>query len=325
MAKAAEKRDADALPFKELMRVEAVARSALGEQPRKRFFRQRAHSNPLSIGDSARPLRPESFVWDALFDPSCPAPATSPVEMIDVGCGFGGLLFGLNAHFPGARKLGLEIRNTVAEYVRLRIMAARAKAVEGAGSCAVLRLNAMRQLPCFFPRASVGRMFFCFPDPHFKRAKHRRRILSPSLLSEYAFVLRPGGRLLTITDVPALHAWMRDHLDEHACFRRVEALTADDEACVLVMRTATEEGAKARREGREFEWNVYERLDDTEARRRADALAGSRGFFESFPGSYGGVAMPRTDRGTNDAPAMFLLQVRERERLAAEAARAAHA
>ena len=34
-------------------------------------------------------------------------------------------------------------------------------------------------------------MFFLFPDPHFKRAKHKWRIINQSLLAEYAYVLRP--------------------------------------------------------------------------------------------------------------------------------------
>lgn len=85
-------------------------------------------------------------------------------------------------------------------------------------------------------------MFFCFPDPHFKVKNFRRRIITcvrrrarcpclsptpprtharPALLDEYAFVLRPGGRLYTITDVEQLHAWMRDHCAAHPLFRRV--------------------------------------------------------------------------------------------------------
>lgn len=31
---------------------------------------------------------------------------------------------------------------------------------------------------------------------------HRRRIITPQLLAEYAFLLVPGGRLYTATDVP---------------------------------------------------------------------------------------------------------------------------
>lgn len=32
-------------------------------------------------------------------------------------------------------------------------------------------------------------MFFLFPDPHFKKTKHKWRIISTTLLAEYAYVL----------------------------------------------------------------------------------------------------------------------------------------
>lgn len=37
-------------------------------------------------------------------------------------------------------------------------------------------------------------MFFLFPDPHFKKTKHKWRIISPTLLAEYAYTLRVGVR-----------------------------------------------------------------------------------------------------------------------------------
>ena len=65
----------------------------------------------------------------------------------------------------------------------------------------------MKFLPNFFHRAQLSKLFFLHPDPHFKKAKSKARIISSTLLAEYAFVLRPGGRLYTITDVHDLHLW----------------------------------------------------------------------------------------------------------------------
>jgi tRNA (guanine-N7-)-methyltransferase len=48
----------------------------------------------------------------------------------------------------------------------------------------------------------------CTQDPHFKAANHRRRIITTTLLTEYAFLLAPGGWLYTITDVEELGQWM---------------------------------------------------------------------------------------------------------------------
>lgn len=50
-------------------------------------------------------------------------------------------------------------------------------------------------------------MFICFPDPHFKAKNHRRRIVTPELLSEYAYFIQPGGRLYTITGMSSLYEY----------------------------------------------------------------------------------------------------------------------
>ena len=48
----------------------------------------------------------------------------------------------------------------------------------------------------------------CPQDPHFKTANHRRRIINTTLITEYAYLLAPGGMLYTITDVQELGDWM---------------------------------------------------------------------------------------------------------------------
>lgn len=101
----------------------------------------------------------------------------------------------------------------------------------------------------------LSKMFFLFPDPHFKQRKHKARIIScvcplltltsttshhitscadinhdaigsTTLLAEYAHVLRPSGLLYTITDVRALHEWMVAHLEAFPLFERVPEYVA---------------------------------------------------------------------------------------------------
>ena len=50
-----------------------------------------------------------------------------PVEIVDVGCGYGGLLFALSLAFPQTRCLGLEIRDKVTNYVAKKIFAMRSE------------------------------------------------------------------------------------------------------------------------------------------------------------------------------------------------------
>lgn len=58
----------------------------------------------------------------------------------------------------------------------------------------------MKFLPNFFRKGQLSKIFLCFPDPHFKTRKHKARIVSTTLNSEYAYVLREGGIIYTITD-----------------------------------------------------------------------------------------------------------------------------
>ena len=63
--------------------------------------------------------------------------------------------------------------------------------------------------PCTSNRPSLPVVPPALPpqDPHFKAANHRRRIIQRTLLAEYAYLLRPGGLLYTITDVEDLGNW----------------------------------------------------------------------------------------------------------------------
>jgi tRNA (guanine-N7-)-methyltransferase len=114
----------------------------------------------------------------------------------------------------------------------------------------VVRANAMKFLPNYLGKASLHSLFFLFPDPHFKLRKHKARIISPALLAEYAYVLRPGGVVYTITDVRDLHEWMRSHLERFPLFEPVseDELRADGKGPILdAVITATEEGKKVER------------------------------------------------------------------------------
>lgn len=81
----------------------------------------------------------------------------------------------------------------------------------GYQNISALRANTMKFLPRFFARHQLSKIFICFPDPHFKARKHKQRIVSSSLNAEYAFVLKPGGFLYTITDVEEYHKWILEH------------------------------------------------------------------------------------------------------------------
>ena len=148
---------------------------------------------------------------------------------------------------PTKLTLALEIRPKVAEFVRRRIESLRRQHSGQYDNVACLRYNAMLHLPNLLPKASLEKIFFCFPDPHFKAKNHRRRIVSEPLLAEYAYVLKEGGLLYAITDVEELHKWHVARLDAHNCFEKVDL--RDDDPYVNAITRETEEGKKVSRQG----------------------------------------------------------------------------
>ncbi|KAA8644609.1 hypothetical protein EYZ11_007994 [Aspergillus tanneri] len=210
------------------------------------------------------------------------------VEVVDIGCGFGGLLVGLAPVLPEMLMVGMEIRTQVLEYVTNRVHALRQqqyhqqeektstptptendKAIPGGyQNISALRSNTMKFFPNFFGRHQLSKIFICFPDPHFKARKHKARIISESLNAEYAYALRPGGMIYTITDVEEYHRWILRHFrvpregedDEpegeeeerieggvKELFERVSEEELRDDPCVKVMMEETEEGKKVTR------------------------------------------------------------------------------
>jgi tRNA (guanine-N7-)-methyltransferase len=203
---------------------------------------------------------------------------SKPVEVADIGCGYGGLLFALSPKFPDTLMLGMylthdelslqslhyhadsgltdillgmEIRTSVTEYVQEKVRALRTQnaTTNGFQNVSCIRANTMKFLPNFFHKHQLQKIFLCFPDPHFKQRKHKARIVSYTLNSEYAYVLKPGGIVYTITDVEDLHKWMVAHLEKHPSFERISEEEQEQDECVKIMSFETEEGKKVTRNG----------------------------------------------------------------------------
>lgn len=235
--------------------------------PRKCFYRARAHSNPLNDASFPVPAHPDKVDWQAHYPEvyesrKSEGQSAPPVEFADVGCGFGGLLVRLSPLYPDKLMLGMELRDKVCEYVKERCLALRRDHVATGGftNISCVRTNSMKYLLHYFRKGQLTKLFFLFPDPHFKASNHRRRIINDSLLDEYAYCLAQGGLLYSVTDVEELGAWMREKLDAHPLFERLsdEELECDPAAGVLT--EATEEGQKVARNKGQTWRAVYRRL-----------------------------------------------------------------
>ncbi|KAM4583037.1 tRNA (guanine-N(7)-)-methyltransferase [Fundulus diaphanus] len=240
--------------------------SSTTTMPQKRYYRQRAHSNPMAHHTFDYPVCPEEMDWSKLYPDLIPDPSsgkeTPQVEFADIGCGYGGLLVELSPLFPDKLILGLEIRVKVSDYVQDRIRSLRDLNPGSYQNIACLRSNAMKYLPNFFFKGQLSKMFFLFPDPHFKKTKHKWRIVSPTLLAEYAYTLRIGGLVYTITDVEEVHLWMVKHFTEHPLFVRVPEEELADDVIIGRLGSCTEEGKKVQRNGGKTYLAVFRRIKD---------------------------------------------------------------
>src|ERR1044071_3710196 len=86
-----------------------ISQEIIQRMPKKGNFRQRAHSNPLSDHDIIYPLNSTHVEWSELF----PRILDKKVEILDIGCGYGGLLVNLSLTFSDSYILGFEIRQKV--------------------------------------------------------------------------------------------------------------------------------------------------------------------------------------------------------------------
>ncbi|KAI3951028.1 hypothetical protein MKW92_006912 [Papaver armeniacum] len=248
--------------------------------PRKRFYRARAHSNPLSDSHFPVPTAPSEVDYASHYPHYYPSegtcnengestidskgamykPQSKKIQFADVGCGFGGLLISLSTLFPDTLMIGMEIRDKVTEYVKERILALRETNPGQYQNVSVVRTNSMKYIPNFFEKGQLLKMFFLFPDPHFKEKNHRRRVISTHLLDEYAYTLQVGGIIYTITDVEELGEWMKDCLARHPLFEAVPEKELDVDPVVKLLSSATEEGQKVARNGGQTFLAVYRRI-----------------------------------------------------------------
>ena len=220
--------------------------------PKKADYRQRAHSNPLVDHDFIVPLKPSEFKWDLKGKP----------DFVDIGCGFGGLTVDLARDYEDKNIVGMELRVQVSEYVILRIQGLREqfKDQQKYLNAQCLRMNCMKFLPNFFEKQSIEKMFILFADPHFKLRKHKHRIITVTLLSEYAYVMKINGILYTATDVLALHEWNCKHLDAHPLFEKLTLQEQDSDPMKKYILESTEEGKKVSRNEGDKYFAFYRRL-----------------------------------------------------------------
>ena len=249
------------------------------EAPKKRHFRQRAHSNVLNNTHTWFPAAPDKVPWKNYYPRKYDT--LHNVTFVDIGCGFGSLLLTLADTFKDDLVMGIEIRAQVIEYVQRRVLAARHEAAnptnpnmqpaERYENLWAVHNNAQRFMPNFFEKEQLTKVFICFPDPHFKKKNQRRRVITKALLAEYSYCMAKSGLLYIITDVAELMEWMVRHVTECPLFERLsnDELKSDPAVPLLVN---TDEGKKVQQFNGNMYIAVYRKRDDPTSPREECAV-----------------------------------------------------
>lgn len=117
-----------------------------------------------------------------------------PVE-VELGCADARFLFERAALQQETTYVGVEIRREMVDRVRRRAQA------EGLSRLYAVFANMNTDLLALFGPEQIDRVFLNFPDPWFKRAQHKRRVVQPELAQGLVQVVRPGGEVFFQSDI----------------------------------------------------------------------------------------------------------------------------
>eukprot|EP01080_Neovahlkampfia_damariscottae_P007103 gene7103-11266_t len=213
-----------------------------GRRPWSKFpIRTRAHVNPLSDEDYDHPSDPSQVKLETMFPK---LEKNDEIKVLDVGCAYGGYLVTVSPLLETKLCLGIEIRRKVAQYSQDRIKYLREESPGKYQNIWVEQSNAMKYLPHYFKKGQLEKIFFMFPDPHFKTKNYKRRIIGPALVPVYAYVLKKGGLIYTITDYQDLGNHMQKYLDESPLFERLKENEYKDDPLVPFMSISSEDAHK---------------------------------------------------------------------------------
>lgn len=199
----------------------------MDNHPQRRFYGRR-QSRPLnkSRADSFEKLLPVlSVPADALdekaaLDPRTLFDCSVNEHWLEIGFGSGEHLSALMRRHPDRGYIGAE------PYING--MAAFLKDIQDIENPNIrVHMDDALMLVRSIKAASIDGLYILNPDPWHKKRHHKRRIVRPETLDEYARILKPGGELILSTDVPYLADWMITHTARHPAFEW-SAKTAKD-------------------------------------------------------------------------------------------------
>jgi len=90
--------------------------------------------------------------------------------------------------------------------------------------------------------------------------KNKWRIISSTLLSEYAYLMAVGAIVYTITDVLEVHEWIKSHFLQHPLFVQLMPEEYATDPIVPLLGDSTEEGKKVTRNNGDKYTAIFKRI-----------------------------------------------------------------
>lgn len=132
-------------------------------------------------------------------------------DVLDIGCGKGTFLLNMSEIFPNHNHLGIEIRNTLVDWLNGFVAGERIRNCHAIWYSVVNGLN-------FIPDNSIEKIFYLFPDPWPKRKHLKRRAFDEDFLNEVDRILKPKGTLYLASDLKEIDDYHRDLISKTSLF-----------------------------------------------------------------------------------------------------------
>ncbi|CRG96322.1 methyltransferase, putative [Plasmodium gallinaceum] len=208
--------------------------------------------NKLYLNTNKHPITYDKII--------CSKSNNHEVKFLDIGCGYGGLLFALSKLFNDKLILGLEIRDKITNYVGEKIISYRNNHYPYYNNISIIRTNAIKFLPNYIKKNQIEKIFFCFPDPHFKKHNWRRRIITLENLSLYYHLLQKNGLIYFITDVFTLHLWVKYCFYKFPYFKLLSHEEYKDDICIKLIHESSEESKKVKRNNQNMYFCIAKKI-----------------------------------------------------------------
>jgi len=124
---------------------------------------------------------------------------------LEIGCGHGDYSVELAQKFPNRNFIGIDVKGA-------RVYKGATKALELKLNNVAFIITRAEKLGDIFESNSVEEIYIPFPEPHVKRSKQNKRLISPILLKIYKALLTDSGLVHFKTDNEELYEFAAESI-----------------------------------------------------------------------------------------------------------------